>query len=383
MKRKIRLLLLPLYLASLPIMLAQEESAVIVDPPRISKTVVTNWVLLEVRYTVRYMDGYEPRWDLAEPQSLSFGVWELDPELGNKLIKENERQKENKNKKQDQNSKPEIEHYVDLVYYLRHIGPNKGEIEIPEQVFSYVEPGPKGQYAGREVKQVKVPGIKQNYVSTLTKDADDIKDVMDFGSFKKQERAWKISAVAGFLASVAILWLLIFRKPVVSRSERKKLKAGRVSPVMAENQIILKPNVARRLLAKQIMSWSANLALDKTNPEKVKKELCNLLRDQFLPAYVPEMLDSDTPREIRQKIDKIPSSRVRGLLTIVSNHLEYHDDALYKQSGWGGVGTDLQALLKTVKSLRPERIFWFNIKARAKKLKTSSLKMLARLRGAK
>src|SRR3989338_7436682 len=87
---------------------ARVENPVIVDQPLVLITVFTNWQEIQLTYTIRWLDGYEPLFDEAKPENMSFGEFELDPIRGHKLERRNRR-------------KYKKENYEDLVYYLRYI----------------------------------------------------------------------------------------------------------------------------------------------------------------------------------------------------------------------------------------------------------------------
>ncbi len=100
---KLKLLLLlaiVLALNAVPLRAQNEnpERPFIVDPPKVSATEFTNWTKVKITFTVRYLDGYEPEMDLADPHQMSFGL-ELDPQDGQKLIVENVRKLRKENYK--------------------------------------------------------------------------------------------------------------------------------------------------------------------------------------------------------------------------------------------------------------------------------------------
>src|SRR3989338_772061 len=105
-KRQIFMLLIAIWLAIIIPAMGQEEMPVIVDPPRVSMTVFTNWQEIKLTYTIRWLDGYELLYEMSEPENMSFGEFELDPIKGHELERQNRRRYKKEN-------------YEDLVYYLR------------------------------------------------------------------------------------------------------------------------------------------------------------------------------------------------------------------------------------------------------------------------
>lgn len=322
MKKKLLRFILFLSLMVMPFSLsAQDESPVVVSQPKVSVTVFTNWQLIEVVYTVGYLNGYKVLTDRATPENMSFG-FETDPERGVKLEIRNQR-------------KFNQENYADFVYYLRRIAEEKGDMVIPEQVFQYVKEEPGKSLEGFEVHDVKAPGVMMRYDSVLTKGANDIMDEIDFGSFKRQEY-WLKGTAFGLVGLLLffISALLLFWKPVKSSKAKKPAKAKKAdgSAGESEEEIAVRPlpKEALESFEQFLVLASFRLKLDESACREVRVDLANNLR-QLLGSYTPEILDSDTPKEIRQKVSAAEPSREKETLCELASLLILLDLALFGQ----------------------------------------------------
>lgn len=347
MRRKPLILLCMLFARAL---IAQEEMPVIVDPPRVSMTVFTNWQEIQLTYTIRWLDGYEPLFDEAKPENMSFGEFELDPIKGQKLIKINER-------------KYKKENYADLVYYLRYIGEKKGDITIPEQEFRYTKEGAGKSIESLEVYEVKAPGITLRYDSVLTKDADDIMDRVDFGSFRGQKNLFK-GLIVGIALIFSMVIFLLFRKPAIyaakKTSETKAVSAGQT---IDEQEERLAPKYARIFLGNKLVRLQMGL-VDNPDDQKfhdaARKTICNELRRFFL-LYVPDLAEGEfSCEDIRTKISRIPEKRKKELLIVLTNQLEYHENFLYHGKPESDLMNQIIATRKQVSDLDDRKIWLFN-----------------------
>ncbi len=352
-------------------LLAQEEMPLIVDPPQVSMTAFTNWQEIQLTYTVRWLDGYRPLFDLAKPENMSFSPFELDPIKGYKLELLNQRKYKNEN-------------YVDLTYHLRHIGEKKGDIVISEQAFTYVREEPGKTLENLETKEFKAAGVQLRYDSVLTKNADDIMDRIDFGSFKKQ-----VNLLNYLMATLALMFAaticLLFRKPAVHKSRKNNKSA--TAPLLIgmeteEQEERLMPKETLERFQKFLNELSVCI---KTEPNQVKtkdpiRNLYNQLR-QLLFAYNPDLAKCDAPERIRVKIFSMkPDDRLRHLLRLLSLKLQTYYNLLFVQEE-----IEIQFLEKEVESLkymlnemRFSRIFRYNLLGRKQKISKWFMKLLWR-----
>lgn len=347
MRKRVSLLFLIMLslMGSVETLSAQEAFPVLVMSARSSVTVFTNWQLIELTYTIGYLDGYALLYDGPRgisPQSMSFGL-ELDPDLGVKLIRRHQRRYKNEN-------------YVDLVYYVRHIGEQKGDIVIPEQIFYYYKEEPGQPREGQEVYETKSLPIRLRYDSVLTKDANDIMDRIDFGSFERQEQLWKRLALGLILTMLfALFWL--FRKPVLVHGPSRSMLqlTDRRSPERLVEEPLLSQE-ALRVFTQTVKESQHDPAEDRV----VQARLANGLRE-LLAAFVPDILPSDTPEEIRKKILN-PSSGI-GLespsLLWLANMLIALDGVLYGRFLPAARETNIRLLLELLEDLRQIGSRWY------------------------
>lgn len=339
MNKKVFLLFVILLslMGSLKMLSAQDEFPVLVMSARSSVTVFTNWQLIELTYTVGYLDGYMLMYDgKADPQSMSFGL-ELDPDLGTKLIRRNQRRYKNEN-------------YVDLVYYVRHTGEQKGEVVIPEQVFHYYKEEPGKSREGQEVYETKSLPIRLRYDSVLTKDADDIIDRIDFGSFKRQEQLWKRS-VFGLILIMLLVLFWLFRKPVVVRGVSVHVLQPQVGNLAEHLEERLLPKEALVVFMQTVKEMQNNLAEDRI----VQSRLANGLRG-LLVAFVPDILPSDTPHEISRKVLNLSAGS--SPLNELADALISLDGVLYERFPSADKKITPQFLLALLEKLRRDNSRW-------------------------
>ena len=329
-KKKMLILLCVLFARSL---LAQEEMPVIVDQPQTAETVFTNWKPIELIYTVRWLDGYEILWDNAEPENMSFGQFQLDPVRGYKLEKRNQR-------------KYKEENYVDLVYHLRHVGEKKGDAPIPEQIFYYVKTEPGKSLANLERREVKVAGRLLRYDSTLPKDATDIMDQIDFGSYKQEGYLWKGLAVGLVMIYGATLYF-VFRKPsAIAARKLKQLQTKITDRESGDSEERLIPKEALKVFDNQLASLQVALTSNSVGIRQASATTYNEIH-RLLLSLEPEFSSSDSISEMRAKLGRLPKNRFRQLLVDFLNRMEIYDRNLY-----GHVDYDAGALFFQIGSIR-------------------------------
>lgn len=332
------------------------EPHMIVDEPRVEITAFTNWQEIQVTYPVRWLDGYKPLLDKAKPEAMSFSAiqetkegkkelerFEFDPIKGQELIQVNQR-------------KYKKENYVDLVYYLRYIGETKGDLMIPEQSFYYISEEPGKPEEGQEAHEVKAPALKLRYDSVLTKDANDIMDTIDFGSFMAQAKLFRNLAWAIPFLGVLFLVLLFWRPVVVSAKQTTELQA--VTDVPSQSWLArLPPKEALAHFDRRLDELKAKLSADPSAETVVRGELCNELRG-FLLSYVPGLLESETLSlvETQNKISRLNNAKKQDILRYFSNSLKYHEEALYGAISGRLVVNDFDILKKYTKQLRSWRL---------------------------
>lgn len=327
MTRLFRRLLLAIVLASFPtVVFSQEEVApLIVEGPRPSITLFTNWQKIELAYTVRYMKGYKPLLDNMKPGNMSFSPLEPDPEFADRLDVRNERQFGD-------------EFYFDVVYHLRHIGEKKGELEIPGQKFPYILPQAGKEDAELRVENFPTKPFLLNYGTVLTSDADDIKDNIDFGSFSKQALVWKVSGGIVFFAGSLLTLIAVFSRPklVVPVAGEASGAAG-----AGAGSSVVNPDAVYKAL------WdgatSLKLLLDPKDRDRLKTELgavCNNSRT-LLRLYAPNINPGDVCDEMFSAVRKLEFVWERERLVRLVSGLRDFENILY---GFDfGVGTQLSA----------------------------------------
>lgn len=364
MKRRIFMFLIAIWLAIIISACHQnvqpmvnEENPVIVDPPRVNMTVFTNWQEIRLTYTIRWLDGYEPLFEEARPENMSFAPFELDPTSGSKLELQNRREYKKEN-------------YIDAIYYLRHIGEKKGDIVILEQTFRYRKEEAGKTRESQEVYEVEAPGILLRYDSVLTKNADDIIDLIDFGSFKKQEYLWD-GAIGGIAVIMCAILFLMFRNPVTLAKKTGKTKTISAGQTADEQEERLAPKYARTFLDNKLIRLQANLAADHPNSQKLRETItviCNELRRFFL-SYVPDLGVSEfSYKEIRAKILLMPEKRKRDLLITLTNWLEYQENMLYREEIKGNLFNDIATMKKHVSDLNDWEIRLYNLRQKWQKI---------------
>ena len=330
------------------IALAQEESPfIVVAEPHVSLTAFTNWQLIEIVYTIGYMDGYEPLDDLAKPDGgyIAFAPLEVDPELGRQLIVRNKR-------------KRGVENYQDYVYYLRHIGENKGDLVISPQMFHYVcricDPGKSLEQL--EVRNIKSFPVVIKYSSVLLQKPVevDIKDEISFGSIKELEYFWKGLSLAGFLLILTCLALVIFKKPKEASRKESYPKVSDQYQNLGGTAIIT-PRDALLALKVQLKEIS-RLLENNLEINEAQFSLYNSIRN-LLIANIDGALVSDTPSELKVKTLSIGGVK-EGLLFELASTLEFYDGQFSRGTPikWP---QEVHILKSIVSNLEPARILMY------------------------
>lgn len=349
MRKCFYLALLAIFLAYLPSDLsAQEPSPLVVDQPRLSKTVFINWEPIEVIFTVRYMDGYEP--DENRIKNLSFSPFELDLEV-------------DENPRIVRRQKYRQENYFDVVYSLRLIGEKKGEVVLPAQKFAYVklETGkPREEW---EVKEFETKAIKLRYDNVLTSEADDIIDRIDFGDFGWRVWFWKGLALAGFVFSVLVCWAVAIRYQPVWKNKKESPDSS--LPSGSPLEPILTAKEAREKLLKTLAGLEVageefeNLRRNPAKRHEMEAVLCNVLRE-FLLSHLSILNSSDTVREMAIKIIKLKPTFSQLTFLFLANRMASYEKSLYSGSEaifWSLRG-DIVSLKQSVRNLRRPLIWW-------------------------
>lgn len=334
--------------------LLAQESPLIVSSSRPLVKTFTNWTLVKIVYTISYLNDYDFLEEEAKPENMSFSPFELDPVLGKKQIIKNRR-----------TVGKQIS--LDLIYYLRHIGEKKGELIIPEQAFRYVKLVPGKSKVGLEVLETRSEPISMRYDSVLTKDADDIMDEIDFGSFQQEARIWKYGAVTGFLVSLAGALLLIYRNPFRRKTADGVVEPGREATPEEERRLV--PWEALKLFNKRLDKIKLSVLDNRDGQSGHRAELRNELRN-LLSAYVPRLLASDTIAEIKAKIVTMESGKISETLGYLTNWLEYNDDILYGLKAGGGIDADISSVKNVACNLKWRKIKLSNLIAKKNRLKS-------------
>ena len=302
-------------------------SCLIVEGPRISRTAFTNWEKIELAYTVRWLDGYEPVLNDLRPQAMSFGVLELDPEFAEESDIRNER-------------KFGDENFFDIVYHLRYMGEKKGELIIPGPKFPYR----RIQSGDSQIKYFATREFTLAYNTVLTKDADDIKEEFDLGSYQKTAMLWR--GFAGVIVLVGIIgsFVLVFFRPVPSPLAENIAGPG-ASPVADKGTD----------LSKVFSELEVNIA--KGNLGAV----CNGLSD-VIRAYAPGIKPGMTSKDMTAAILSISHEWERNqllsaqqVLLDIENHLFTGGDVNDK------VKYHMSHLTAVIRGLKPGPMYWHRL----------------------
>ena len=319
----------------------------LVEGPRISRTAFTNWESIELAYTVRWMDGYEPILAELKPEAMSFGILELDPAWAEETDIKNER-------------KFEKENYFDITYHLRYMGEKKGEVVVAGPKFAYRDL----LASNSTVQYFPTQEFKLAYGTVLTSDAEDIKEEFDLGSYQTAAMLWKVSAVVVILAGVFGTFVLVFFKPVPVSLAQSETDAP--TPVAGRN---IDP-AAMVLKLEQDIIWLRTHVLN-GNQEKAKSALgavCNGLKD-VIRFYVPAIGPGVDTSEMAPLILAIPHRWERERFLRVHEALESMEDALFKYpDGFEGYLPALEEKAETLsfvaKDFRPWPMYWRRLKHR-------------------
>lgn len=321
MGRAIRRFLFALVIFAPAHLFGQEVfSPLIVEGPQISRTAFFNWEKIELTYTVRWMDGYEPVLNDLRPQAMSFGILELDPDMAEVSDIRNEREFGNEN-------------FFDIVYHLRYMGEKKGELIIPGQKFNYK----RVQSGDDQVQSFSTPEFTLSYYPVIPKNADDIKEEWDPGSYQELAMYWKLSAAAIFLFGILGSFVLVFFRPVpVALAEKKEALA-----VAKATERILEPASVLHRLRDNI--FKGNIGA-----------VCNGLGD-LIRAYVPAVGPGMTSKDMVGPITDIPHVWERVRLLRIHQELCGIEDFLF---GGEDAVYSLKNLYATLQELSPVSVYW-------------------------
>ncbi|GEM_PF-4309690 len=318
--------------------------------PRIFRTAFTNWDRIDLIYTLRWADGYEPIYEDIKPDNMNFSPLELDegfetgkPELSNRR----EYTREFK------------EHYVDVTYHLRYAGEKKGEITISPQIFRYrkIQAGK----ADFETLSFKTEKFTLKYDTTLTPDASDIKDMINFGSFSGLALLWHGGAVGTFLVLSLLAAFLIFRRPllVVDISDPKKKSAGpRNMPVDHLREL--------KKASQKLAKICSGKDLKSGDFYEGVVNLNSALRS-VLQLYVPGVTWASTSPEIERSISAISFPWLKYRLMELKSVMDDCQNYLYKADRSGNkdpgelrlmVVAHLMYALRDSGQLKPANIAW-------------------------
>ncbi len=325
---------------------AQEESPLIVFRPVVSSTVFTNWQEIKVTYTVGYLDGYELVLDEIRPDNMLFSPFELDPVKGRQIIKINQRRYKEEN-------------YFDLVYYLRLVDIKKGEVAISPQIFKYVKKEAGKSPDKLEVMQFISPGVSLRYDSVLTKEANDIMDDINFGSFRNREIIFEVLAFSIFGLGLISAILILFKS---SFAQSKIFSLGTVSVLSAPVDEIKEKPTSGEALDNLIYELKELALQSKTKTSEttslLRRKLCNEL-SKFIVIYTPGVLGSENHEELILKISQVINKDQRSILLELARSLNRQGELLYESAESGILLDDINSSLQLAEDLKRANSFWF------------------------
>ena len=310
---------------------AQEIMPIRVEGPRLSRSVFTNWDAIEVVFTLGYLDGYEPLLGQMKPYDMGFDPLVPDPLVGDVLEIRNQRQYQK-------------ERYVDVVYHLRYIGPKKEELKIPPQTFLFRSVDFKENVAQEALKAIS-PVFVLRYDSVLTEDMTDIKDEMDFGSFKQYEQYWKFGSLSVSFVLMFGMGVLIFRRPVLVVATRD------------EGEIVGHTNVRGRTMSPREVLLSASRELERAVSQRDASATRTALQSvcdagyAVLRAYVPQGSRAMTVGEMGSSIERIEMPWLRTRLQNLARRVQQCEDMSYAGEDQGAsltlsAGSDYLSMVK-------------------------------------
>lgn len=301
----------------------------LIEGPRISRTAFTNWEIIELTYTVRWMDGYEPIRDQLKPEEMknagNFGILELNPKFSEEADIKNER-------------KFEKENYFDITYHLRYMGEKKGEIPIAGTKFPYREI----KLGDSQTQYFETQGFNLAYGTVLTSDANDIKEEFDLGSYQTKATLWMVSAGIVVLVGIIGSFVLVFFRPVLTPLALDA--TGASVPQIIEKRVDL---------AKVISELQTNIA--KGNLGLV----CNGLSD-VIRVYVSGVKPGMTSKDMTALVLSIPHKWERNRLLRVHTALCDIEDHLFVGGDdvSGKVKYHMSHLAATIQALSPWSVYW-------------------------
>jgi len=285
------------------------------DPFVVSRTAFVTGEEIEVVYPIRYLEGYEFLREKASPNSMSFYPFEV---VGFRVDREYKQGNEN---------------FIDLIYVLHHIGEKKGPIKVPAQIFYYVKKEPGKSIQELKVEQFESKEVVLSYVTTLTEDADDIRDEIDFGKFKN--KAYLLIAIAIVIPAlfVFLAFYVLFRRPEVRvisaglKGEEEKVKDSDYS------EVVVSKRRALHSLRKYLEGLEREIhSLNEENIKKLELDLYQHIRE-LLIAYVPETNYSYTPYDFIRKLNSI-NIRYKVFLLELSLRLDKYQGYISSQKSF-------------------------------------------------
>jgi hypothetical protein len=201
------------------------------------------------------------------------------------------------------------ENHLLLTYYLRHVGPVKGEIIIPQQKFFYVRliPGQRGLDGLVAEDPAESEAIYLRYDSTLTEDANDIKDRIYFGSYLAQSRWWSWTPIGILVIGILSAFATLFRGASITVQSQRESKTALAVP--HPSPLSVNPFTQFTRGMKKAYQMKGELI----GAVALEKQLYNVVR-QFLLSYHGEFKPSDTNVEMRKKTLSIAPRRKREII---------------------------------------------------------------------
>jgi len=336
---------------------AQELSPFIVDGPRFSRTAFTNWDRIDLTYTLRWAEGYEPMYDDMKPENMDFSPLMIDTKSDpSKLELLNQRSYKREFR----------EYYIEVVYHLRYAAEKKGEITIAPQVFRYRKIQAGKDKDSMEVLSFKTEKFNLPYYPTLTEDAFDIKDTIDFGSFSGQANGWYWGSIGSFVLLSSLALFLIFRKSIlVVDTISAEAKTAGISVITSQDHLAELAKAGQKLV---------RACRDDAGSNEFYNAVVgfNSAIRSVLEIYVPGVTDASTSPEIQASINMVSFSWLKHKLQGLKMALNSCEAYLYKVDRHRGHEDDKEpydihtqnlmayamAVKDYVKQLKPSNVAW-------------------------
>ena len=90
--------------------------------------------------------------------------------------------------------------------------------------------------------------------------------------------------------------------------------------------------------------------------------------NRLLLSLVPDLLESETPKEIKGKVLQIPKGRTRDLTVALANWLEYHGNILICKETHGGLIKEIDDMRKIARDLRKLAVWRYDMRQKLQKL---------------